>query len=107
MTQDELATATGIDRGTVNGYCTGRLDLGPKNAAKIAAVLDISVLELGAPEEAADAPGQTLLARLGTLEETAVRVSDLAPVWRILRLLASGDTGAAQRALSEMEAQAR
>lgn len=43
--------------------------------------------------------------RLESLEERAVQVEDLAPVWRVLRLLASGDTDGAQRELSELEAQ--
>lgn len=42
MSQDDLAAATGIGRGTINGYCTGRLLLGERNAEKIAAVLDLS-----------------------------------------------------------------
>lgn len=47
--RDKLADLTGIQRSTLSGYNTGRLPLGRKNAEKIAAALDVSVLELGAP----------------------------------------------------------
>lgn len=43
--------------------------------------------------------------RLEVLEEKGVQVADLAPVWRILRLLASGKSAEALHVLSELEAQ--
>lgn len=51
--RDRLAELTGIQPGTLSGYNTGRLPLGLANARKIAAALEVSVLDLGAPEEAA------------------------------------------------------
>ena len=39
--QDMVATITGIKRGTINGYCSGRLALGGKNGPRIAAALDM------------------------------------------------------------------
>lgn len=68
-TQEQLADATGIDRGTINGYCTGRLTLGTKNAERIAAALDVSLLDLGAPAESASAEAHFLRARLDELAD--------------------------------------
>ena len=92
MTQQELADATSIDRGTINGYCTGRLDLGPKNATRIAGVLDVSVLEVGAPAEAAPELAGLILDRLAALEaamnELAAEVrQDLVALTRRVRAL--------------------
>lgn len=105
MTQHQLAIATWIDRGTINGYCTGRLDLGSKNAMRIAEALNVSVLDLGAPKGEAPAEALLLDARLGSLEESAVRFEDLALMMRVLRLLAIGNRREALRALSEAEVQ--
>jgi transcriptional regulator with XRE-family HTH domain len=68
MTQQQLAETVGTDRGTINGYCTGRLDLGMANAKRIARILDVTVLELGGPAEEGDAEGMLILDRLRELE---------------------------------------
>lgn len=68
--RERLAEITGINTSTLSGINTGRLNLGPGNARKIAAALEVSVLELGAPIEAADEAGQTLLDRLLELAAT-------------------------------------
>lgn len=88
MTQQQLAAKTGIDRGTVNGYSTGRLDLGPLNARRIAAVLKVSLAELGAPEEeAVDRRSRAVLDRLRSLEaETAWLRSQLLRCLEALQL---------------------
>lgn len=71
-TQEWLAGSTGIGRVSINAYATEnpeqRRNLGRANAAKIAAALGVSVLELGAPVDAADDRGHTLLDRLEALE---------------------------------------
>lgn len=73
MTQEQLGLAAGIDRGQINGYCTGRIDLGIKNARRIAAVLEVSLLELGGTAEEDDARAMTILDRLAEVETEAKR----------------------------------
>jgi transcriptional regulator with XRE-family HTH domain len=73
-TQERLAEVTGIGRETVNGYATGRLRIGLKNAERIAAALGVTVLELGAPEAAAGEEGLTVLQRLEEAEAELARV---------------------------------
>jgi transcriptional regulator with XRE-family HTH domain len=80
--RDKLADRTGIQAPTLSGYNTGRLPLGERNARKIAAALEVSLLELGAPEATADDPASlTLVDRLTELVEgaqlMAARIGDL------------------------------
>jgi transcriptional regulator with XRE-family HTH domain len=65
-TQENLADKTGIGRGTINGYCTGRLPLGRTNGQRIAAALGVNAgLLLG---EDALAETDSLEARVAHLE---------------------------------------
>lgn len=52
--QDMVAAITGIRRGTINGYCTGRLGLGSKNGPRVAAALDLTWADLQREVEGAD-----------------------------------------------------
>jgi transcriptional regulator with XRE-family HTH domain len=66
--RDELARKTGINPATLSGVNTGRLNLGRANAERIAQVLEVSLVELGAPEgEADDVRSQSLVDLLGDL----------------------------------------
>lgn len=80
--RDQLAELAGITPQTLSAYNTGPDDggraLGITNARKIVAALakkgiEVSLLELGAPENEADARGLTLRARL---EELAADLAD-------------------------------
>jgi transcriptional regulator with XRE-family HTH domain len=51
--RDKLAKLTGIQPGTLSSYNSGKRGLGEKNARRIAAVLKVSIFDLGAPEAAA------------------------------------------------------
>jgi len=73
--RDALAALAGVQPGTLSGYNTGRLRLGMENARKIAVALGVSVLELGAPEEEADAAGQSLVDRQAALEAEVLRLT--------------------------------
>lgn len=95
-----MSAQTGIGRGTINGYCTGRLELGMKNAPRIAEALDVSVLELGAPLEEVDEKGKTLLVLLTELrtEMTAENLKlrkDLRSAIRRIRALEQRAQGGA------------
>lgn len=76
-TQERLAAETGIRRTDINALANGRLDAGRSRLERIAAALEVSVLELGAPLGEADEAGQTLVDRLeelaATLAETLER----------------------------------
>lgn len=67
-TQDKLAEETGLRRTDVNALVKGRIEAGPGRLRKIADALEVSVLELGAPVEAADEKGKTILSLLKELE---------------------------------------
>ena len=62
--QEALAKAASSNRTSLSAINQGHRRLGPGLASRLAAVLQVSVLELGAPVEAADAQGLTLLQRL-------------------------------------------
>lgn len=47
--RDGLARATGIEPTTLSSYNTGKRKLGLRNAERIAAALDVTVFDLGAP----------------------------------------------------------
>jgi transcriptional regulator with XRE-family HTH domain len=66
-TRDDLAAATGITPQTLSAYNTGNRPLGMRNARRIAAALEVSVLDLGAPNEDADDLGRTLQEELAAL----------------------------------------
>lgn len=70
-TQQRLADATGITRNDINAFANGRLEAGGERLERIAAALEVSVLELGAPLAEADEAGVTLIDRLEALEERA------------------------------------
>lgn len=67
--RDALARLTGIQGTSLSGYNTGRLNLGEKNARKIADALDLTLLDLGAPVEADPETGLSILRRLEAVEE--------------------------------------
>ena len=87
--RDELARLTSIPASNLSGLNTGRLPMTTEMAQKIAdAVPGLSVLELGAPEEEADAEGQTLLRRLTELEDALNRLGpDLRELGKRVRAL--------------------
>jgi transcriptional regulator with XRE-family HTH domain len=90
--RDGLAAATGITGETLSGYNSGSRPLGKKNATKIAAVLGVSLLDLGAPEaEADDPPSQAALVLLAELSAEVKRLS--------------ADLVAAQQRLEKLESQ--
>lgn len=59
-TQQWLSEATGIQVGTINGYCTGRLRLGADNAVKLAAALEVSPSLLQQPDSPPPDPASRL-----------------------------------------------
>lgn len=67
--RDALAGAVGTTGSTLSSINTGDRNLGPSLAHRLAAELNVSVLELGAPDEEADGPGLLILDRLAELEE--------------------------------------
>jgi transcriptional regulator with XRE-family HTH domain len=73
--RDRLAKRTGIQPGTLSGYNTGRLPLGLANARKIAEALEISLLELGAPEAQPDQRGRSLIDHQEELEAEVIRLA--------------------------------
>jgi transcriptional regulator with XRE-family HTH domain len=95
-TQEQLADATGIRRTDVNALAKGRIEAGPARLSRIAAALEVSVLELGAPIEQADAKGTALLDRLEALE--AREPAELVKIRR--------DLNAAIRRIQALERQA-
>lgn len=107
--QDMVASITGIGRGTINGYCTGRLGLGIKNGPKIAAAMGLTwealLQELGEEDAAADRT-QTghVLARL---EEMAPDDPFLRGVVEALRLQARRLDALETRAASRARGAAR
>lgn len=68
-TQEKLAGEAKLRRTDVNALARGRLKAGPKRLGRIAAALEVSVLELGAPIALRDQAGATLLDRLEELSE--------------------------------------
>lgn len=77
--RDRLAELTGITGATLSGYNTGRLRLGEKNAQKIADALEITLADLGCPDDAdGDLPPRELLAQvLSRMERLESRVAAL------------------------------
>jgi transcriptional regulator with XRE-family HTH domain len=69
-TQEQLGDATGIARTDINLLCNGKKRLGLARARRIAAALDVTLLELGVPT-ASDPESNHLRARLATLEARA------------------------------------
>lgn len=68
--RDKLADVTGIQRSTLSGYNTGRLPLGMKNAERIAAALNVTVFDLGAPTaQQAAARSVAVVDRVTAVEE--------------------------------------
>ena len=66
--REKLSELTGIPPPNLSGMNSGRLPMTMEMAQRITDVIPgLSVLELGAPEEQADAEGETLLSRLGEL----------------------------------------
>jgi hypothetical protein len=65
--RDALARLTGIRGTSLSGYNTGRLNLGERNARKIAEALDLTLLDLGAPPETAPELAATILDHLESL----------------------------------------
>jgi transcriptional regulator with XRE-family HTH domain len=99
--RDKLAELTGINKATLSGYNSGRLGLGYDNATKIATVLQVSLLELGAPAAQADDPGsRAALSLLAELSAEVERIADtLGHVLERLGKLESGrGTGSGSRA---------
>lgn len=66
-TQDELAERANLRRTEISAIENGRIEVGRLRLERLAAALEVSVLEL-APEAEADAPGLTLLRRLEAAE---------------------------------------
>jgi len=96
--RDELAKLTGIQRGTLSGYNTGRLKLGLKNGPRIAEALKVTLYDLGAPEEADNSPqAQTIRDQLANLirrhEELEALVTE-----GFARLATGGSAGGGQQA---------
>lgn len=81
--QDMVASITGIRRGTINGYCTGRLALGSKNGPKIATALGVSWSAL--QEELGEGDADADRAQTGHL---LARIEELAPEDPFLRAVA-------------------
>lgn len=67
LTQERLAEGARMTRTDINRIANDKLALGPARLERIAAALDVSVLELS-PEAEPDEPGQSLLDRLAALE---------------------------------------
>ena len=63
----KVAGDAGISEGHLSKVNAGKAKLGLTVATKVASVTGVSVLELGAPVEQADAAGETLLSRLEEL----------------------------------------
>lgn len=107
--REELARLTGISATNLSAMNTGNMPTTIEAATRIAdAVEGVTVFDLGAPAEAVSDPAALLVIdRLGSLEETAARATDLARVDRVLRaaiqFLASGDAEGALRVLSAEE----
>lgn len=105
--RDQLGELAGITPQTLSAYNTGPDDggraLGIANARKIVAALatkgiEVSLLELGAPEGEADARGQTLLDRL---DELSTKLGDSLEVQAKL----SRQVGQLQGRVRKLEAQ--
>jgi DNA-binding transcriptional regulator YdaS (Cro superfamily) len=109
--RDRLAALTHIQPATLSGYNTGRLKLGTRNAEKIAAALEVSLADLGAPEAAAadDPTSRPLLDRLQALEaaleqqreDSARALAALAKEVRALRRQRPGEGPAPSRAANQ------
>ena len=67
--RDGLAVAVGSTGGNLSGINSGRLRLGRDLGQRLADELGVSLLELGAPLEAVDARGLTLVSRLEALAD--------------------------------------
>jgi transcriptional regulator with XRE-family HTH domain len=76
MNQADLEMATGIGHSTISGYWSSRLRLGHGNARKIAAVLDVTLEELGLSEEEAADDEAGLRRALAALGETVAVLND-------------------------------
>lgn len=102
--RDGLAIKVGAPPGTLSAVNSGKRNLGIRLARRIAQATKISVLELGAPEENADAKGLLLIERLEGLEAEAVTIEEVyrvtTPLREAILLLASGNTDEALRVLS-------
>lgn len=66
--RDGLERATGISGSTLSAYNAGSRPLGIVNARRIAAALNVSLLDLGAPEEADQKLAEALTVRLASIE---------------------------------------
>lgn len=73
--RDGLAHDIGTSPSTLSAINSGRRNLGYDLGRRIADALDVSLLELGAPEDAADQKGRTLTDRL---EELAADLAEAA-----------------------------
>lgn len=75
--RDGLAEAAGLQKSTVSGYNSGRLQLGMRNAERIALALGVTVFDLGAPtrEEVAERSAAEL-GRLTVAVERLERVTE-------------------------------
>ncbi len=73
LTQEELADATGITRTDINALARGRIEAGPTRLRRIAEALDVSALDLGAPEATASEEAATLRESLEELAEMVAR----------------------------------
>lgn len=101
--RDKLAVKTGINAGNLSGYNTGRRPLGVRTARRIAAALDVTIYDLGAPSRQAEILEDLLvLDRLQALEaadeERQAETRDLALLVaalteRVERLEARGSEG--------------
>lgn len=100
-TQQQVADATGIDRSVVNALEKGRRAITSTYADRIAPVLGVTSADLLPPAEARGEDPDDPLVRLARLEETAIRSEDLAPILRVIELLAKGRRSEALRVLSE------
>jgi hypothetical protein len=101
----ELARLTGIPATNLSSLNTGS-PMTMEMASRIVSAASpfipgLSVLDLGAPEEAADEPGLLLLDRLRSLEDEAVRTPDLGPLLQVVGLLARGNRREALRVFEE------
>ena len=76
LTQEQVAERARLARTTVNRIERNKEAAGPKRLARLAAALDVSVLEL-APEAEADPLGLTLLGRQEALEAECLRLTKL------------------------------
>ena len=74
--RDGLAEAVGTQGSVLSSINSGKRPLGHDLAGRLGAELGVSLAELGAPEEAADAESRTLHSRLEGLEDLLASVRD-------------------------------